>query len=514
MAEVPEANRRASLDEIRVPAGKSGTIIRLEFPTSSPCGSSIAWSMCGAIATLRRDVPTPEAGVSAVQSGANHAWRPNIRAQRTALVTELRAPPRSSPAAHRERRENALIDMNRHSSMTLHARRARGASRMAEARLVFATAGGAASEEIVRTLVPRVADWSRLLRLSLAEGAYPVFATRLLQANETLPADVAGILRGMERRAGLRQLHLQRRLLDALSVLESAGIPVMLLKGAAIAHATHRSFSTRPMADVDLLIAPGRAAQAFECLTNAGWVRSYPDAFDGWYETMHHLPPLVDARARALDVGLEIHTDLIHGARNPFAFSANDLWRDAIPAEGLSSKVYVPGIEHRLLHCCIHFAWLHRMRIGAWKSFADVRSIADEGRIDWEAFVRLVRRSRASACCYWTLQLAQDLACASVPHHVIDTLRPARAAVVLRALERHFIHGLAENEWCPSPRLEGILWRMGVRPDPDEHGVAPRWTEDERDWRVVRHAARQRPEILRAASGASMLMLCSPPPES
>jgi hypothetical protein len=365
-----------------------------------------------------------------------------------------------------------------------------GHSLSPEARLVLCTAGGAETDEAIAILVPRIRSWPRLLELSVIEGAQPVLGKRLREASgERIPDDVVPALEYIERAAGLRQRYLQSRMVDALRTLSAASIPVVLLKGAALVQTTYESFLDRPMSDIDLLVHPCHATRAQALLLEAGWTQHYPREFDEFYESMHHLPPLIDARAPSLTVGLEIHTAIVQRDRDPFSFASEAIWNAARPAPGLPPGTLVPSAVHLLFHCCLHFAWSHHLRKGTWRCLRDVVAMLGEESIAWPEFVATARDSRATASCYWTLRLAMSLTNAPVPPDVLNGLRPRLPDVLLNVLERHFSNAVTDAERiCPSERLQLAIWRFVFRPEPDCEGKELPWEGADRPWRLMRGA--------------------------
>jgi hypothetical protein len=352
------------------------------------------------------------------------------------------------------------------------------ASLSVEARLVLASAGGDERHGMIRELAGEVGDWKRVLAVAGLQGAQSILARRLRsEASEVIPPDLGKVLDRIDRAARHRQAYLERRLLDALEVLSAAGIRVMLLKGAALAHTTYDSFGDRPMSDLDLLVDREHARDAQRLLCDAGW-RPRFQAYDDWYETQHHhLPPLADTRAPSLAVGLELHVDILPPQQNPFAFSARDLWREAEHAPNAPAGTLVPSATHRLLHCAIHYTWSHMLHGAGWRTFRDVHAMAVAGQLDHDAIVRHVRSSGAGACVYWTLRLAHTLGCASTPAGILESLRPRWPEAVLRRLERHFAHETVQFEQlCPSVLVQRTLLTMAMRPRATR-ALAPRDTE-------------------------------------
>jgi hypothetical protein len=363
-----------------------------------------------------------------------------------------------------------------------------------EARLLLCTAGGPGADAAVRALLARGGediDWTRLLQLSITEGTQPAVGRRIRAAGgESVPPEAAAALRGIERAAEVRAAYLRRRLLDALEVLAPARIPVLLLKGAALACTTYGSFAERPMGDLDVLVEPARTEEAWSLLCAAGWSRRYDPEFDGWYAGMHHLPPLADTRMPSLGVTLELHTELFPPGHSPFALEAKELWREARPVAGLPGECFAPSPMHRLLHCCLHFTWSHMLKLSAWRAFRDVAALCAEGSFDWEELVAAAREVRGATCCYWTLRLARMLAQVPVPEGVLAALRPAGPDAVLHLLERHFTReAIASEAWSPPPWLHRLLWEAAVRPRSGGHGRRRPWQNDDLPWHRLKASA-------------------------
>jgi hypothetical protein len=307
-----------------------------------------------------------------------------------------------------------------------------------------------------------------------------------------MPPGVAPALRRLERVAELRQTYLRRRLFEALETMATARIPVVLLKGAALACTNHGSFSERPMGDLDLLIEPGRAAEAHDVLCRSGWARRYGPEWDFMYSEMHHLPPLADTRAPKLAVTVELHTELFPPQLSSFSFSARQIWEGAHPLPGLPGGAKVPSPLHRLLHCCLHFAWSNMLRSSAWKTFRDVAVLCDQGVVDWKEFVEVAGDSGGGTCCYWTLRLAQRLASADVPDEVLEPLRAALPAPLLKLLEHHFVRASLKGEARYSLRLRRLLWAAAVQPARSGHGRRRPWAHDARPWHLLKNRPDER----------------------
>ena len=350
-----------------------------------------------------------------------------------------------------------------------------------EAKLLLLAAGGPEGDGEVRALLDGGLDWDRVVALTVRERAHAALWRRVSAAGaDAVPPEVREGLRRLGMVAAFRQGRLEGCLAGALDVLAEADVPVLLLKGAALAAGVYGSFAERPMADLDLLVPADRAEEAQRRLLAAGWTHAADlpaERRAEIYADHHHLAPLMDTAGAG--VVLEVHASPLPQG-HPFAFSVDDLWREARPVAVQGRAALAPSPRHHLLHLCLHFAWAHALRSGAWRSLRDARTLAERAPPEWDDFVELARGARAGSCVYWTLRLARSLVRAPVPDSVLAALRPRAPEAALLRLERHFAAGALGGAACPSPWLVRRLWEVAVRPGPSGHGEARPWARDRR----------------------------------
>lgn len=348
-------------------------------------------------------------------------------------------------------------------------RRAR--PRDAEGRFVFSLAGDAANHTVHLDEVP---DWIRLLQIAWDAGATGALRDHIKRHREhTMPLEMERTLACLALERDARMRALERRTVESIALLRSAGIEVALLKGAALATTLYGSFAARPMNDVDLLVHPDRASEAKQLMRQSGWERDPELPDDQAYATHHHMAPMIDSlgsRSR-----LEIHRTLLP-VGHPFALPIADLWAGMQPASLAGHRVAVLGPTYHALHIAIHFAWSHTMREGAWNAFRDLGAMERAGMIDWTELVRVARRARAASCCYWTLSLAGEMMNLRVPDEVLAALAPITGRTVRRRLARHFVHMVLRQDATQlSDRLDRALWSMAMQPCEQGHGDVRPW---------------------------------------
>lgn len=186
-------------------------------------------------------------------------------------------------------------------------------------------------------------------------------------------------LRNAVRFSWLRTQFLTTRIAPVLRDLHAGGIRATLVKGAALVHAHGVDPKLRPMADLDVLVAPGDLRQVTETLNAHGFRSAVdPEVLRGRL----HAVAFEDGRGAWLD----LHWHVIAAARHPAAdagFAAG-----AVPARMRDVPCHATGVEDTLLHVVAHSM---RWAPARWVGDATLLLRSRGDTFDWD---RLAHRSR------------------------------------------------------------------------------------------------------------------------
>lgn len=278
--------------------------------------------------------------------------------------------------------------------------------------------------------------------------------------------------------ADFRQARLHAALSDALDTLGSAGIPPLLLKGAAMACTRYPDgFADRPMEDMDLLVPPDAAEDAYRMLVQDGW-RTGGGTGEANGPGHHHLSALKHPESGHV---LEIHRSIL--PRNaPFGWNDADVWRSAselsMQRSGLEAarnvRAMVPAGEELLLHAAVHLSWAHELRVGLWGWIRDLAVLAPS--VSWPRVVELARDRGAASAVYWALRLGLELGGgAAVDAEGCEALRPVSRPRA-RLLVRHYVLGAVPPRAVPGGvALSRLGWALGVAPRGSGVGASRPW---------------------------------------
>lgn len=213
-----------------------------------------------------------------------------------------------------------------------------------------------------------------------------------------------------------------------LRAVESARVPVLLLKGAVFAETLYADPGLRPFADVDILVRPDDLPAAQQALIACGyrperadWVR------EEWEQDCQSAFVLPDALDTGVPLVVELHWNLINNDRllgMARRIEGERLWARSVEARVAGQSVRALCPEHALLHLCLHLAG---HGLDAPLSVRDSAALlAVTPVFDWEVFTNEARRFGLKTVAYAGLTLAAAARGAPVPEPVLRALRPGR----------------------------------------------------------------------------------------
>jgi len=169
--------------------------------------------------------------------------------------------------------------------------------------LCAAGPGNHAAGERLRRALEAVRDWDLLVRDAEWHGLDALLLERARDHAVELPSEAATRLRSRAMQHAHAASVRAAAVTGVLDAFDAARIPVLLLKGAALAHLVYPAPRLRPMRDVDLLVAPQDADRAWTLVRERGFslFGLHPGAGH------HHLHALA-AAIDGVTITIEIHT--------------------------------------------------------------------------------------------------------------------------------------------------------------------------------------------------------------
>ncbi len=245
--------------------------------------------------------------------------------------------------------------------------------------------------------------------------------------SEIPDAALAARLKGALLHQWVRNNYMLQTASKVLRLLGGHGIPVLLIKGAAIATAFEAGGGVRTLADCDLLVQRDRAITALDVLLSSGL-----------FEPARLAPQDLDLAHGLTLRRLEFpHLDLIDLHWRPLRTVgadalAEEMFRAASEVSLAGCPCLVPAPEHLLFHCIVHGTdWSPSPR---YEWLVDtVRILKGAGAaFDWGRLEGIARRYRYRFLVSAALDEAQRTIGIAIPAEVRKRLAPGLAPVERR----------------------------------------------------------------------------------
>ena len=235
-------------------------------------------------------------------------------------------------------------------------------------------------------------DHRSLVEIARAEGVAPLLYS-VVREQGLVPPSAEQALRAAYYASAARSLLLFHELGSILHGLATAGLAVLLLKGAALAQAIYGNPALRPMGDLDLLVRREDVPTAVAAMAALGYtrVRAEPWA-NATTATENELLLCKPGRSTA---PLELHWSLLDSPYYQQKLDMQWFWQTALPIQVEGTSALMLGPEAQVLHLCAHLVLHHsngdELRLLWLHDLAEVVACYRE-RMDWELLLDRAQR--------------------------------------------------------------------------------------------------------------------------
>jgi hypothetical protein len=237
-------------------------------------------------------------------------------------------------------------------------------------------------DQRLESLAGRLPSWSDFAAEAERHGMGPLAYRHLRTAGASVPPEVTTALAGSYLRHRHDNAVRSQVLAELVAALNVSDIPVLIVKGGALAHMLYPDPALRPMSDLDLLVDRAHLDRAGSLLQELGMSAPVSDSGQGGKG--------LTTAGRVVEgawVGIELHTDLFEEGY-PASLTLRTLSSEplAFRIGGDGPAAHTLGIEELLWHLCEHLRF-HTTVFLPWRMIwmADIVGIAEgqAGPIDW-----------------------------------------------------------------------------------------------------------------------------------
>ena len=269
-------------------------------------------------------------------------------------------------------------------------------------------------------------DWPAILALARRHRVAPLLFWQLRQAGgdgpDGVPGDVWEALRADFFAAAARRMVVELQLIEVLAAAAGAGIPMMVVKGAAVgAYYLHPALRT--YLDLDVLVPEAQVRAAQAALQGLGYRPLKPQEW--MLDHYHHLALGGGDGRLVVEVHWRLDIDEQEGIPNYAArLPSEDVWARAEPwSVGGQPALRLEAVD-AVLHLCRHAVVQHRLRLGLRPVYDLARVVADWTPRQWKVLVARARDYGLERPVYLMLTLAADVLGLVVPPDVLPALCP------------------------------------------------------------------------------------------
>lgn len=206
------------------------------------------------------------------------------------------------------------------------------------------------------------------------------------QPDWDIPQDVRTSCSKTHRDFVFRSLIMQQALVEIGRLLDAHHIAYVALKGASLSLEFYAQPTLRPMRDLDILVAPEKAEQAYELLKKAGFAR-YPGKADHGMEYAHHLPLLTNDKA----VLVELHHRIAPREWSGSLPLGDQLLTNARRISFQGHEISMAHPTDTAIHLIVHACLQHLFDNGP-NLLSDMDALNQSGLVDWDKVAHFAKQ--------------------------------------------------------------------------------------------------------------------------
>lgn len=223
-------------------------------------------------------------------------------------------------------------------------------------------------------------NWTDLCASARADGVAPLLYDRL-RASRFIPGDALNDLQEAYQETALYAGIMSVELGAVLAALQGAGLPVIVLKGAALGDTLYGNAALRPMTDLDLLLRSQDIAAALDSLQPRGYRTVGAEVRPGL--ALEFENEIVVRSSGSPPLAVELHWRLLDSPFHQERVDETWFWDTARWAQVAETRVRVLGLEATFLHLSAHYLLHHQASGVRWIHDLAALTAKHGETIDW-----------------------------------------------------------------------------------------------------------------------------------
>ncbi len=285
-----------------------------------------------------------------------------------------------------------------------------------------------ARREALKGLLAEELDWDLLLEKATWHRLICLVSYHLKTADLStfVPQPVLQKLQRINYLSLARNMLLQDELSHILAAFNKEGIPVIVLKGAALLGSVYQDISLRPMIDLDILVQSEHLDRAEAIAFCQGFVYIHSRHSQEIARIkVRHLANLMHVKKR---IALEIHQHIVD-PDSPYHFDLGGFWTRAQPVTMSGAGALTLAPEDLLIHLSINFLLdRHYQSNSALGQLCDISEIIlhYDNALNWNLIEEVAKEYGIAPVLHCVLYTCEQLLGTQVPASVLTQLQPLK----------------------------------------------------------------------------------------
>jgi hypothetical protein len=269
-------------------------------------------------------------------------------------------------------------------------------------------------------------------------------------------------LKGIYRYAWYKNHQLFFELSKILKSLHQAGVPTMVLKGAALTALVYQNLAIRPMYDMDILVPADSVEFTHRLLQKAGWSSLQNRSLEKDIKYRHSLN-YISPTGTEFDLHWHPVKDssiVAYEKRYDKAF-----WQTAVPIKIVDAPSLAAGLPESLFLVIAHGTWENKESPIRWIADALFIIRSFQSRNDWRQFLRLVKNYGLPLQVARALVYLQKTYQAAIPQYVFDQLGLMRVTYLQQIIFHCSLGRPSKGCYAVIKKIPGIVEYLRVSGD-------------------------------------------------
>lgn len=296
-------------------------------------------------------------------------------------------------------------------------------------------------------------NWTALTELAAASRAAPLLYDALCEQKDA-PPKILDALRAAHDSTLRYNMYLFVELRRALRRLQEQGVPVIVLKGAALAQVVYGNPALRPMRDLDLLVPQESFVRVKDTLLALGYTLPRVETQSG--AALAFESEMMFSKATPLLCQVEVHWNLIDSPFYQKNLTTDWFWETSLPFAIDNVSAQMLGPEAQILHLCAHLLLHHGGSDLLWHN--DVVQVIRfyDSRIGWDELLTRGEALGLGLALRTILRAVVDEWGAPIPIHIVGKL----SELSVSPTEARLVRALTTPGRSPAKRLWSDLMSL------------------------------------------------------